>query len=73
MPSEEITDYRWQKSSYSNGGNNGACVEVASAPDGSGTAVRDSKLGNRSPILTTSHEGWRSFLDVARHHAQGRH
>lgn len=50
--------YDWRKSSYSNG--SGACVEVADAS--SGVAVRDSKLGNRSPILTATGPAWTAFL-----------
>lgn len=53
-------DYQWRKSSYSNG--SGACVEIADATPG--VAVRDSKLGDRSPILTASGPAWRAFLDA---------
>lgn len=37
----------WRKSSYSD---NGECVELAMLDDGIG--VRDSKLGDDSPVLT---------------------
>jgi Domain of unknown function (DUF397) len=36
------------------------CVEVADLV--SGVAVRDSKLGDHSPILTVSAGAWRSFI-----------
>ncbi len=39
----------FRKSTYSN--DQGACVEVADLPTG-GQAVRDSKLGDDSPVLT---------------------
>ena len=49
----------WRKSSRS-GGNGGACVEVATAPPVTG--VRDSKLGDASPILPFTGATWSFFL-----------
>jgi Domain of unknown function (DUF397) len=49
----------WRKSSYS--GQSNGCVEVADRPDG-GKLVRDSKLGDNSPVLSfTAHE-WACFV-----------
>jgi hypothetical protein len=59
-PSDGI---RWIKSSYSDQNDN--CVEVARRPDGS-VLVRDSKAGDRSPILSFSTGEWRAFLAGAR-------
>ena len=50
----------WQKSSRSNGSGN--CCEWAPLPDG-GVAVRDSKLGELSPVLTFTHTEWTAFID----------
>jgi hypothetical protein len=43
-----MTKLNWRKASFS--GQNGSCVELADAGDGI-VAVRDSKLGDASPIL----------------------
>ncbi len=50
----------WRKSSYS-GSNGGSCVEVNDNLP-SQTLVRDSKLGDESPILTFTPTGWRTFV-----------
>jgi hypothetical protein len=48
----------WHKSSRSANGNN--CVEVS---DSSETiAIRDSKLGERSPVLSVDADQWRAFI-----------
>lgn len=52
----------WRKSSYSCDSAN--CVEVA-AVDGR-VLVRDSKLGNDSPVLTYSTAGWDHLITVLR-------
>lgn len=49
---------RWQRSSFCSAN---SCVEVASLPDG-GTAVRDSKAPDISPVLVFTAEEWTSFL-----------
>jgi hypothetical protein len=46
--SRDPTPALWRKSTYSN--SQAACVEVAELPAG-GQAVRDSKLGDASPVL----------------------
>lgn len=38
------------------------CVEVADLPDG-GKAIRDSKLGADSPVLSFNLEEWDAFVD----------
>ncbi|WP_412541401.1 DUF397 domain-containing protein [Longispora sp. K20-0274] len=40
------------------------CVEVAAMPGLVG--VRDSKLGEQSPVLVVSAEDWRGFLAAVR-------
>lgn len=47
----------WRKSPES--GNNG-CVEVAAMTDG-GVAIRDSKLGDGSPVLFFTEVEWDAF------------
>lgn len=52
----------WRKSSYSTGDTNGGeCVELASLPGG-GVAVRDSKLGDQSPVITFTQAELRAFV-----------
>lgn len=55
---------RWQRSTYS--GENAQCVEVASAPAGDTRLVRDSKLGENSPILEVSSRSFVAFLSTFR-------
>jgi hypothetical protein len=50
----------WRKSSYSNGGQQGSCVEVARCLPGI-VAVRDSK-DPHGPTLTVAPAGWRVFI-----------
>jgi len=55
----------WAKSSYSGGGENNACVEVAHNDQGL-TGIRDTKDKEVGPILAVPHVAWRAFLrDVA--------
>lgn len=55
---------RRQRSTYS--GQNAQCVEVASAPNGDMRLVRDSKLGENSPILEVSPSAFAAFLHTVR-------
>lgn len=55
----DISGATWFKSSYS-GGNNGACVEVASLSGSVG--VRDTKQHGAGPMLTFSTPGWDAFV-----------
>jgi hypothetical protein len=50
----------WRKSSYSNASGN--CVEVTSADRL--VAVRDTKQGDRSPILEFTEVAWQRVLSV---------
>ena len=59
-----MNDLIWRKSTFSNG-NGGGCVEVADLPDG-GRAVRDTKLGEASPVLRYTESEWKAFLDGVR-------
>jgi uncharacterized protein DUF397 len=52
------TALTWRKSTRSN--NQGACVEVADLTAG-GRAVRDTKLGEASPVLTFTQVEWVAF------------
>jgi hypothetical protein len=52
------TQLNWHKSTFSGQGN--SCVEVADLP-GNGRAVRDSKLGDDSPVLTFNAAEWDAF------------
>ncbi|MFJ9433205.1 DUF397 domain-containing protein [Streptomyces sp. NPDC101490] len=51
--------YDWCKSSYS-GSEGGDCVEVAAHP--AAVHVRDSKLGESSPVFTVSPGAWDAFV-----------
>jgi hypothetical protein len=54
---------RWRKSSYSGSGE--SCIEVGQAPGV--RAVRDSKLGEASPVLRFGDRAFTEFL----HHLLG--
>ncbi|SFS55701.1 DUF397 domain-containing protein [Saccharopolyspora flava] len=53
----------WRKSTYSSG-NPQQCVEVGEAPGLRG--VRDSKLGEASPVLVFGCESWSTFMTAVR-------
>jgi hypothetical protein len=53
----------WRKSRHSN--SSGACVEIASAADGT-TGVRDSKQHGRGPVLELTGAQWKAFRDAAK-------
>ncbi|MFF4028528.1 DUF397 domain-containing protein [Streptomyces sviceus] len=58
----DLSNAHWRKSSYSNG-DGGNCVEVAAGvPDL--VPVRDSKLGNDSPVLAFPADTWTHFLGL---------
>jgi hypothetical protein len=54
---DALSGAQWRKSSFSERANN--CVEVAITDDAVG--VRDSKLGEGSPILTYTPAEWAAF------------
>jgi uncharacterized protein DUF397 len=56
---EPVTGVGWRKSSYSNGGQQGSCVEVAHRLPG-GVAVRDS-TDPQGPRLTFTPSIWQAF------------
>jgi hypothetical protein len=57
--SENDTEMEWKKASAS--GESG-CLELTSLFEG-GVAIRDSKLGARSPVLEFTRREWAAFLD----------
>ncbi len=59
MITTDFSGAQWRKSSRSNGGG-AACVMVAQVPGAAG--VKDSKLGEASPVLPFSADAWASFL-----------
>lgn len=54
----------WRKSSYSNGGGQGSCVEVGHDHAGGAVFVRDSKNPDGGSIHIGP-AGWRRFLATA--------
>lgn len=61
--SDDLTSavsWRWVKSSRST--SQGQCVEAAGLPDRN--AVRDSKLGDDSPILTVPRGAFAAFIEA---------
>lgn len=57
---EPVTGAGWRKTSYSNGGQQGSCVEVARGLPGT-VAIRDSK-DPHGPVLTTTPQAWTRLL-----------
>lgn len=58
----DMSDARWFTSSYSSG--SAQCVEVAFLPGH--RLVRDSKLGDASPVLAVSPTEWSAFIVVVK-------
>ena len=58
-----ILDQEWRKATKSN--NNGACAQIRADGQG-GVQVRDSKLGEASPVLSFTAAEWSAFLDGAK-------
>ncbi|MET7363181.1 DUF397 domain-containing protein [Streptomyces sp. NPDC005562] len=56
---------QWRKASYS-GGEGEACVEQRRHLQVPLVDVRDSKEGDKSPILTFANAAWASFVDDLR-------
>lgn len=52
----------WFKSSYSSG--DAECVELAAVPGG--RLIRDSKLGDDSPVLAVDTGTWSTFLGAVK-------
>jgi hypothetical protein len=61
--SAETAKFAWRKSSGSKTIND--CVEAAPLPGG-GAVLRDSKLGDGSPVLSFTASEWTAFLAGAR-------
>jgi hypothetical protein len=59
MRASDLSHATWRKSSRSNDGGEGACVEVAELPDR--VAMRDSK-DPAGPVLAFTHAEWHVFL-----------
>lgn len=62
MAKRDLTGARWIKSSVSEPSGN--CVELATA--NGVISVRDSKIGDKSPILTLTPARVQAFLDSAK-------
>jgi hypothetical protein len=54
-----MSEIRWRKSSYSGGGENGECVEVAL--NAYGVGVRDTKDRQGGQLAVTA-DGWAAFV-----------
>lgn len=63
MRSSDFSHVVWRKSNRSNGGVDGACVEIAELADQ--VVMRDSK-DLAGPVLAFSHTEWRAFLGDVR-------
>lgn len=59
MRSSDLSSAKWHKSSRSNGGGGGNCVEVAGLPDQ--VLMRDSK-DPTGPVLAFTRPEWSAFL-----------
>lgn len=59
-----VNEWSWRKSSRS--ATNGECVEVGARFDGRVIGVRDSKLGEESPVLRFAPGAFAAFLNSQR-------
>jgi hypothetical protein len=59
MPTPDLSTARWRKSSRSNTGGNGNCVEIALLAER--TAIRDSKNPNAATLLLPA-TAWQHLL-----------
>lgn len=58
----------WRKSTYS--GEQGACVEVSQQPEAA--LIRDTKLGEASPIIAVPAAHWPEVLELTRNRESGK-
>ncbi|MFE6978078.1 DUF397 domain-containing protein [Streptomyces sp. NPDC057682] len=65
VSAENVSGLDWRKSSYSSNGNEGDCVEVASASRA--VRVRDSK-SLHGPLLVFGQRAWTGFVSYAAGH-----
>ncbi|MFB9658604.1 DUF397 domain-containing protein [Glycomyces mayteni] len=56
----------WRKSSRSGSDNNTNCVELMACNDSDAMHIRDSKLGNESPVFDLAVSDFKSLLRAAR-------
>jgi hypothetical protein len=63
----------WRKSPLSGPGDSSNCVEVALCSDSEGFHLRDSKLGDGSPVFDLSSKDLRSLLNHAGLRNSNRH
>jgi hypothetical protein len=63
MSPQDLSRVTWRKSSRSSP--DYQCTMCAFLPDGS-VAVKDSKLGDNSPILTFTRAEWLAFIEGAK-------
>jgi hypothetical protein len=63
MPTPDLSIVQWRKSSRSNTGGNGSCVEIALLAER--TAIRDSKNPN-APALLLPTTAWQTLLTEVR-------
>lgn len=59
-----MTTWSWRKSSRS--ATNGDCVEIGTSTETASVGVRDSKLGEQSPILTFTPGAMAAFVNAAK-------
>lgn len=59
-----LSHVAWKKSSFSNG-QGGACTLYAKLPNGD-VALKDSKLGESSPVLVFNPREWDAFIKGAK-------